>query len=124
MSTTSKHWLPAGPGLTLGQRWALSVPSPTDGPLTEEQHRLRLESKLRRLIAADPEAAQEALRASTEHAPELESLTLEAEPSDWASALMETDSLNALLNRVDWSLPGNLHPPREQSLLEIVEQIA
>lgn len=124
MNSTSKLWLPAGPGLTLGQRWALAVPATGEQPMTEEQHRLRLESKLRQLIEADEEQARAALEMSQDEAPELWTLAQEWTAKDWPTLLLNSDSLQSLLNRVDYSLPGSLREPREQSLLEILEQMA
>jgi hypothetical protein len=123
MNTSSSHWLPAGPGLTLGQRWALAVPL-SSTPMTKARHRVALEVKLDSLARLlSPQDLQAVLEMSVEHLPELYSLAQEGlPPHQLGAALMETDGLMMLLNRIDWELEGATRPSREQSLREILEQ--
>lgn len=53
-------------------------------PLTpQEDARFLLEKHLRRLVNADPKAAQRALEMSHEHAPELYLIAQYQQPKDW-----------------------------------------
>lgn len=124
MSNSSKHWLPAG-SLTPAQQRALSVPMPPS-PMTQDKHLLLLEDKLQRLAQQlTPEELSNLLEMSTEQLPELYSLAQDGLPPEQIpAALMETDSLRALLNLIDWSQPGSERPsPESESLREILEQL-
>lgn len=125
MSNSSKHWLPAAPGLTLGQRWALAVPERTSGPMTQQQYLLRLEDKLQQLARPlTPSELRAALELSQEQLPEIYSLAQEGLTADeLGTVLLQSDSLQLLLNRIDWTSPGETRPSREQSLDEILEQL-
>lgn len=128
MSNSSKHWLPAGESLSPGQQWALAVPERTSGPMTQEQHRLRLETKLRLAAEAvpSPRELKQVLRMSEETLPEVWALAHESlAPDQLAGALMESESLNALLNLIEWDQPGTLKPSPEEppNLREILEQL-
>lgn len=94
--------------------------SPTQ-PLTEqERERLLLAQHLRRLVDADPREAREALEMSQEHFPEI-CLTAQYEPrSNWAQAVMNSDSMHSLISRSPSQVKTLLEQPDLRSLLELL----
>lgn len=125
MNTTSKRWLPAG-SLTPAQQWALSVPARTHAPMDQQQYLLRLEDKLQQLAQQlTPKERRAVLEVSQEYLPEIYSLAQEGlTPPELAEALMRSDSLQMLLNLIDWSRPGiERETSRETSLDEFLEHL-
>ena len=77
------------------------LPKPVSEPArrltTQEEGRFLLARHLRRLVDADPKAAREALEMSQEHAPELYLIGQYQPPSNWAQAVMSSDSMHSLM---------------------------
>lgn len=122
MNTSPQAWLPAGQDLSREQSRLLSVP--TRSKPTPSLYRDLLARKLQVLIDADPKEAQRAMEMSREQAPELWMIAENEPRRNWGQALMSSDSMQILLNQVDWSLPGMVREaPTEQSLIELLEQI-
>ena len=100
MNSLSRVWQPAtGPGLSLPQQQALSVPDPK-GPMGRSLYLSLLEGKLTALVAADPQEARGAMEMSQEAAPDLWAIAEQSPPSRWASELVRSDGVNALLSAV------------------------
>ena len=121
MSNLTKVWMPDGQ-LSEGQRHLLSVAVMSKPE--QSLYRSLLLQKLAALINHNEKAARRALDMSQEHAPELWSIAAQHPPKDWAAQLVYSDGMMALLGKVDWDGPGGLQEAAEQSLLEIVEQLA
>jgi hypothetical protein len=69
-------------------------------PLTlQEDNCFQLARHLRRLVDADPKAAQHALEMSQEHAPELYLIARYQQQNDWAQAVMNSDSMHILMSQ-------------------------
>ena len=79
-------------------------------PLTEQErdHQALLEH-LKKLVEADPQEARAALEMSQEQAPELLQIAQNQPSSQWAEALMNSDSMRSLLS---------LSPNQDKTLLE------
>jgi hypothetical protein len=112
MSDSKTVWVPKGMPANLAQ--ALSVPNPG-------LYQSLLETKLDRLIQADPVEALAAMEMSVEEAPELYSIAQNYQTREWASQIVRGDTLMPLLAQV--TAQGTLEPMQEQSLWEILEKI-
>lgn len=121
MDSSSKAWQP--PGLQAPMSELLAVPAPKP-PVTRGLYLSLLEAKLAELVEADPRAAKQALEMSQEGAPELWAIAEQYPRSQWASALVRSDSMGRLLAAVQWEQPGTLADPQPASLLEIAELLA
>ena len=122
MSTSPQAWLPAGQDLSREQSRLLSVPARAKPTLS--LYLDLLARKLQALIDADPKEAQWAMEMSQEQAPELWMIAENEPRQNWGQALTLSDSMQALLNQVDWTLPGTVREaPTDESLREILEQI-
>ena len=67
-------------------------------PLTpQEDARYLLEQHLHRLVDADPQDARRALEMSQEHAPEMYLIAQYQSVRDWASSVMNSDSMHSLM---------------------------
>lgn len=90
-------------------------------PLTsQEKARLLLSQHLHQLVQADPEAARQALEMSQEQAPELHLIAQNQPPSQWAQALMNSDSMHSLMYQNPSQVQNLLQAPDLQSLLELL----
>jgi hypothetical protein len=89
--------------------------------MTLDLYRHLLIAKLDRLIQADPQEARQAMEMSLEQAPELYSIAQQQPVSEWASAIVQGDTLMPLLSQV--TAQGTLEQVPPQSLLEILEQL-
>lgn len=119
MSNSRKVWIPAG--VPQGAEMALSVDAPRE-LMTPALYRSLLIQKLDGLILADPKAARRALEMSQEQAPELWAIAEQFPTSQWASAIVMSDQVTALLSPITGK--GRLAKPESpQSLLEILEQL-
>lgn len=95
--------------------------NPQSRPLTaQEELRLLLSRHLQRLVAADPKAAREALEMSQEQAPELHLIAQNEPQSNWAEAVMNSDSMQSLMSRSPSQVKALLEKPDLQSLLEML----
>lgn len=98
--------------------------SPAQRLTPQEEGRFLLARHLRRLVDADPKAAREALEMSQEHAPELYLIAQYQPPSNWAQAVMSSDSMHSLMaqarepEEMQELMQGLLETDDLQSLLE------
>jgi hypothetical protein len=88
---------------------ALPRQSPVQPLTTQERERLLLVQHLRRLVDANPREAREALEMSQEHAPEMYLIAQYEPQSNWAEAVMNSDSMHSLMVRE--------RPPQEMEAL-------
>ena len=73
---------------------------------------------------ADPKAAQNAMEASPEHAPEMHLIAQSSFPSEFPQAILNSDSMHSLVSHLDWSKPGKVQPlPQQDSLRSLLEQL-
>jgi len=119
MNDSSKAWLPSGLPLEVAR--TLSVIEP-GLPMTPSLYRELLTARLDELIKADPKAARRALEMSQEQAPELWAIAEQYPISQWASALVRSDQMNALISQMRWT--GMKLPAEPPNLLEILELLA
>lgn len=90
-------------------------------PLTnQEKFRLLLSKHLHQLVQADPKAARKALEMSQEQAPELYLIAQNQSPSQWAQALMNSDSMHSLTSQSPSQVQSLLQAPDLRSLLELL----
>jgi len=122
MSTTNtaRYWVPEG-SLTPGQAKALAVLA-TAKP-DRQMYSTLMARTLQHLIDQSPETAQDALEMSQEHLPEMHQIARENSPREWAQAVTNSDSMDSLRSRIDWSLPGTVQSLPEQSLDSVLEQM-
>lgn len=121
MSNTKPFWQPAG-NLSDPQAQALCVLA--GAKPDQEVYLSLLTRKLQQLIDQSPQEAQAALEMSQEQAPELYQIAQSQSPTQWAQALMSSDSMHSLMARVDWNLPGQQVPePLDASLQSLLEQL-
>ena len=120
MNNMQTYWIPKG-SLTPGQASLLSVPA-TAKP-SQDLLRPLLARKLQSLIDQSPQEAQAALEMSQEQAPELYLIAKNETRSQWAQALTNSDSMQSLLSRIDWTQPGSLESLPPQNLQELLEQM-
>ena len=119
MDSTNKVWLPDG--LNEGFQQPLSVPAP-HGPMTYSLYVSLLESKLQRLIDANPKQARAAMQMSSESAPGLWAIQEQYDPSQWAAQIVRSDQASNLFSRIDWQ--GSLSDPEPENLQEMLELLA
>lgn len=126
MNSSLKFWIPAG-DLTVGQSMLLAVPA-TAKP-DRQVYQALLAKKLQDLVDQSPEQARAAMEMSPEHLPEVYLIGLEQPQTQWGISLANSDSMDSLMSRIDWTQPGQvatpsgdeleIHPQRDlQSLLE------
>ena len=121
MSNTKSFWMPAG-NLSEAQAQALAVLALAKPD--QEIYQALLAAKVQQLVSQAPEEAKAALEMSLEHAPELHQIAQSQPQTQWAQALMSSDSMHSLTGRVDWNLPGQLmQEPSETSLRSLLEQM-
>jgi hypothetical protein len=87
--------------------------------MTLDLYRHLLAVKLDGLIQQDPKEALQAMEMSAEQAPDLYSIAQQRPRSEWAAAIVQSDSLMPLLAKV--TTKGRLLPKQEQPLREILE---
>lgn len=125
MSNTLKWWWPQ---TTEDYQAILAVQ--TTQPMTQDHHRMLMESKLRKLVQED-ENPKETLMMSEEYLPELYMIGINSDVEHYATAIMWSDSMSALLSKIVWQLESTeiqesqqeliQESVKEQSLLEILE---
>jgi hypothetical protein len=121
MSNTKTFWQPAG-NLSDAQAQALCVMARAKPD--QSIYQSLLARKLQQLIDQSPKEALSALEMSQEQAPELYLLAQNQPQTQWAQALMNSDSMHSLMARVDWNLPGQqVAEPPETSLQSLLEQL-
>jgi hypothetical protein len=87
-------------------------------PLTEqERDRQSLLEHLQNLVKADPKEARAAMEMSPEHLPEPYLIAQNQFPREWATALMNSDSMHSLLSRNPNQAKELLKLPDLESLL-------
>lgn len=125
MSNTLKWWWPQ---TTEDYQAILAVK--TTQPMTQEHHRMLMESKLRKLVQED-ENPKETLMMSEEYLPELYMIGINSDVEHYATAIMWSDSMSALMSKIIWQLESTeiqesqqeliQESVTEQSLMEILE---
>jgi len=117
MNNTETVWVPASQSLTQGQRKALAVPAKAK----PEQwlYNDLLKEKLQGLVDQDPAEAKWTLLIPPDMAP----IEWMHPPREWGQAIWFSDSVQSLLNQIDWAQPGQLRETPDMSLQEILEQI-
>lgn len=103
-------------------------------PLTPGQHRSLMESKVSKLFEeAGPEDARQAMEMSEEYSPETALIARNLPVKAWPEALMWSDSMGAMLARINWEKEGPLKSAalkldlldqmEEQSLQSLIESL-
>lgn len=119
MSDSKTVWVPNGLPSNLAR--ALSVQAPGQTPMAPDLYRQLLEQKLDQLIQADPAEAREVMEMSAEQAPEFYSIAQNYPVMDWASQMVQGDTLMPLLAKV--TPQGTVEPQRAQSLRQVLEAL-
>ena len=99
MTNTLKWWWPQ----TTEDYQSVLMVQTTESEMTPQLHSLLMESKLRRLVQED-KTPQETMMMSMEHLPEMYQIAQETEVSNYATAIMYSDSMNALMSKIIWPL--------------------
>lgn len=135
MNASLRYWSPKSAPSNV--RLILAVdrgPAPA-GELDAATYRSLMAAKVAALVkAAGPEEAARILEASPEQLPELMAIRDSQPEATWPQALMESDLMQELLNKIDWSKEsGNrpMLPPqneirdalRETTLDELIEKL-
>jgi len=120
MNTQQTYWIPDG-DLEPSEAMALAVPA--SAKPRREVYRDLLARKLQDAIQLEPEEARAAMEMSQEHLPEIFQIAQDQPPKYWGTALVMSDTVSSLLNRIDWRQPGSLENLPPQSLLEVLEQL-
>lgn len=114
---------------------AAAAPAGSPSAVTETRHREAMAAKVARLVAQAGEEAAAVLEASAENLPELEAIRSSQPQAEWPTALMNSESMMALLNQIDWTREGKgptpLNPTqaaiksalREQTLRDLIEAL-
>ena len=76
-----------------------------------------MESKLRKLVQED-ETPQETMMMSMEHLPEMYQIAQETEVSNYPSAIMYSDSMNALMHKIIWPLETTEIQESQQEMIQ------
>jgi hypothetical protein len=103
-------------------------------PITPSQHESLMRSKIVRLFEeAGPREAHDALEMSEEHFPEMALIARNQMQKDWPDALMDSDTMGAMLARIKWAKEGPLtseavkmdllEQMEEQSLRSLIESL-
>src|SRR4051812_1158665 len=110
-------WLPDGK-LFQAEKIALAVPAPAPSrDLWFDCFRNWTE----RRIKADVPAARAALMMSVGSAPEMYAIAQMGLPTEWATMIAASDSLQIVIRGIDWSRPGTIRAMRTPSFRELVE---
>ncbi|MDR3428080.1 hypothetical protein [Silvimonas sp.] len=123
---SEKVWFPKTKDLTESERSALMVK--TAQPVWSAGELIPLlEDKLAALIQVTPNVAS-LLEMSVEHLPELVLIKQQVNREHWASALARSDSMQILMNKIDWAqeakpAPARMPTPEPISLHELLEQL-
>ena len=123
MSGTKTAWIPSG-DLSESQQAALAVQA-SSKPVSRSLYVALLAQKIQQMVNDNPQEARQGMEMSRESAPGLWEIGGSSNPSEWGILLSNSDQLQSLLSRIDWSLPGELLGSLpETSLLEILETVA
>jgi hypothetical protein len=120
MNTEQTYWIPDG-DLTPSEAMALAVPASVKP--SREVYRDLLARKLQKAVDLEPREALAAMEMSLENLPEIYLIAQDQPPKYWGTALVMSDTVSSLLNRIDWSQPGSLKNLPLQSLREMLEQM-
>lgn len=121
MKSTSRYWAPSSVPPRMIP--VLAVENRGQQPMEPWLHRELLRKKLERLLAeAGPVEADAAMGMSEEYLPELATIRLYQPQRNWADAIMQSDTLSALVNRIDWSKEGSRPSPSPRAVKEILEE--
>jgi len=121
MNTLMTVWLPAGQNLTQAQRQALGVPARVKPP--RSQYLQILASHLQAQINADLQEAQATMEMSQEQLPEPYLIAQNQPATQWAQALIQSDSMQPLLSQIDWTQAGILWGGEPTSLQLLLEHL-
>src|SRR5690606_8341414 len=140
MSISRRYWAPkSAPSnvqmmLAVDRGPAAAEPGAATSP-SETEHRAAMAEKVERLFAAAGDEAAAVLEASAENLTELEAIRLNEPESNWPTALMNSEPMMQLLNKIRWEkeatgpIPLNPTPAaiksalREQTLRELIEAL-
>lgn len=121
MNTSQQVWIPAGPTLSKPQALALAVP--VRAKPERDQYLQLLEIHLQKLVDANKTEARQALEMSQEQAPEMSLIARNNPAQSWGAQILHSDSMQILLNRIDWTQPGTALSKPLPSLQEVLEQL-
>jgi hypothetical protein len=121
MNTSPTVWLPAGQNLTLAQRQALAVPARAKP--TQAQYKEMLTDSLQSQINANPQEAKATMEMSQEQLPEPYLIAQNQPKSQWAQALIQSDSMQPLLSLIDWTQAGSMREAEPTSLQLLLEHL-
>lgn len=134
MNASSRYWAPKSAPSNV--KLILSVDRGTAAAqaLDEATYRSLMAEKVARLVQeAGPEAA-EILEASVENLPDLAAIRANQPEASWPTALMDSDLMMQLLNKIQWPketgprpmlpLPSEIKSAlREQTLRDLIESL-
>ena len=112
MTNTLKWWWPQ---TTEDYQAVLAVQ--TTQPMTPERHRMLMESKLRRLVQED-ENPRETMMMSVEYLPEMYQIAQDTDVKHYAAAIMWSDSMNAIMSKINWSLETTEIQEQQQEMIQ------
>lgn len=121
MNNSQPVWIPTGQNLEKGQSNALAVQARAKP--TRDQYRDLLAIQLQQIVDADKTEAMSAMEMSLDQLPELYLIASSEPPRNWGESLASSDSMQNLLNRIDWTQPGIQSSRPLPSLREVLEQL-
>lgn len=121
MTTSPQVWIPAGPTLSKSQAQALAVQ--TRAKPAYSLYLDLLSNQIQKMVDEDKQEAQLALEMSQEQAPEMSLIAKSQFQGNWGAYIVNSDSMQILLNQIDWTLPGMLSSQPLPSLRELLEQL-
>ena len=120
---TRRYWSPVSVEPSLFA--LLAVENTTGLSMDDVLHRQLMEEKVIRLFEeAGRDEAQAALEMSAEQAPELWSIREYRPRREWPLAVMDSDTMMARLNQIDWGTETSRSPAYHPTQEEIAEMLA
>lgn len=89
----------------------------TTQPMTPERHRMLMESKLQRLVQEN-ETPQQTMMMSVEYLPEMYQIAQDTDVKHYAAAIMWSDSMNAIMSKINWSLETTEIQEQQQEMIQ------
>lgn len=135
MTALRRYWAPKSAPSNVQMILAVDRGKATDKALDEAVYRSLMAAKVQKLVAeAGPQATVAALEMSVETMPELAAIRANEPQKDWPTAMMNSESMMGLMNKIDWMNETGNRPVlptqaeiksalHEQTLDELIEQL-
>ena len=90
-------------------------------PMTAPQFRETLARKIADLCAQEPDQGRAALEMSDEQFPEMALIAKTRLPREWPQALMQSDSMDAVISKIQWSKEGPMPLQDQREMTELLQ---